>query len=756
MNLFSRLCCGQIARKKPVSLARLCRLIENKDAAVQRLDGECKFISAKGCGQQFIFKSVVEVGHRLLDGCLIRKRDRAGPGFGPLVDEEEDLARILVDVAAIADAVVHRSDRDIRDVKRTQLCDNIGERDAFSRRNCTFTEAEAFGGIFNVEDREAGLGELFYGSRERIRYELSVRDEKRPVVLGVHMELVLIDAGAEGFPVGKDVGRQDIVVDLRVCEGMADLIRGHMPAGPVGFPVVEDGDGRDVAAAVQELRDTVRIGHERPEMAVLGVVAAGVEMRRAVRIRIFHRAEGVRDKVVDAAHEEVVGQVFFEPYAFLPAVVSEDLAHGAAGLFGLDGCRGVRELPEEIMVELAVSVGENVIVVGDILALREDLTSDVVDAGHILSPEAAEIVAQRGARAGVVVVVLDEVADVFHAALAAPVPDLLREILPDQAGDGVHVGVAKAGGLLRIGVLNPHEGKELLKVCAETAAELFLEFRAPGIVHAREPVGVVGVVEVAVAELRFVGEEAGDGFPELLLVVLVVRLVDRVDEDAAGGAVHHVDVGGMVAVVARKVQKIDGPAFGGCGPVQFAVLNISLQVDGCPVTGMISAYGIDPVIVKCTRRCGHRVLLGHVFFPGSRVIERFPGEGKALAFFQRERAAGQTLTAQLIRFVQHRAVRIAGRKMTVVEDPDLHPELFSLIEDDVHIAPPFGAAEVRVRAAFDADGADIGLVDHVHVVTQDGFLLAVLPEERKDVVSALIVEKLLDFLRQHVETSSSV
>lgn len=57
------------------------------------------------------------------------------------------------------------------------------------------------------------------------------------------------------------------------------------------------------------------------------------EMRRTIRIGVFLHAEGVGHKVVHAPHQEVIGQVFFQPNALLPAVIAEDFAQVVA-MFG--------------------------------------------------------------------------------------------------------------------------------------------------------------------------------------------------------------------------------------------------------------------------------------------------------------------------------------------------------------------------------------------------------------------------------------
>ena len=93
-------------------------------------------------------------------------------------------------------------------------------------------------------------------------------------------------------------------------------------------------------AAREHTRHPFCVLHQRAEVAVLGVVAVGIEVRRAVLVRVGLCGEGVGHKVIDAAHHKVVEQVFFQPHALLPAVVAEDLAHGAAVHIGVQRAEG--------------------------------------------------------------------------------------------------------------------------------------------------------------------------------------------------------------------------------------------------------------------------------------------------------------------------------------------------------------------------------------------------------------------------------
>ena len=116
-------------------------------------------------------------------------------------------------------------------------------------------------------------------------------------------------------------------------------------------------------------------------------------------------------------------------------------------------------LPRTKVVELAVSRLEHALVVGVVFALGIDLSADVIDAGHILSLESPEIMAQGGGGAAVVVVVLNHMTDILYAVLPAPVAELIGEIFSHQAADGIHEGVAHLGGQIVIRVIFKEQGE---------------------------------------------------------------------------------------------------------------------------------------------------------------------------------------------------------------------------------------------------------------------------------------------------------
>ena len=78
--------------------------------------------------------------------------------------------------------------------------------------------------------------------------------------------------------------------------------------------------------------------------------------------------------------------------------------------------------------------------------------------------------------------------------------------------------------------------------------------------------------------------------------------------------------------------------------------------------------------------------------------------------------------------------------MAVVKYPHLHFPLFCFIQNDIHVIPPSGAAEIRVGPAFHAHSPYSASVNRLHVFPKNLLLLAVLPEERKNIIAAFIFQ----------------
>ena len=237
-----------------------------------------------------------------------------------------------------------------------------------------------------------------------------------------------------------------MAVDLLVVQGTQSVLEGHGLGGaPLAFPVVEHRRLHPVGPAGSHRGHPVHGLQQLAKVPVLGVVALGVEVGRAVRVGEGVPGKGVGHKVVDAPYQKVVRQVLLQPDALLPSVVAENLAHGVACLARLKGRGAGRQGAQSVVVELPVAGAALGVQGGAVLPLGQHLAADVVDARHVLALEPPEEVPQAGAGAAVLAVVLDDVANVRHPPLMAPVRHLLAEVLPHQLCHQIHVGRVEPG-----------------------------------------------------------------------------------------------------------------------------------------------------------------------------------------------------------------------------------------------------------------------------------------------------------------------
>ena len=144
--------------------------------------------------------------------------------------------------------------------------------------------------------------------------------------------------------------------------------------------------------------------------------------------------------VVDASGDQPVGHPFHVADAKAPAVRAECLAHQAAFLFRLHKRDRRAHFRLHVMVELAVRHTEAV--AEGIRVARNDLTADVIDAGHRLAAHGPEEMARAAAQAAVLIFVLNDVPDVLHAAVFAPFPELFGKVCGVERGHHVHVCIA--------------------------------------------------------------------------------------------------------------------------------------------------------------------------------------------------------------------------------------------------------------------------------------------------------------------------
>ena len=223
--------------------------------------------------------------------------------------------------------------------------------------------------------------------------------------------------------------------------------------------------------------------------------------------------------------------------------------------------------------------------------------------------------------------------------------------------------------------------------------------------------------------------------------MLPVGFVNRVNQDADSVPLGHVDIIPMVAGVPGHWEHpqlrftfgfFKGKPVSGQGlcPIRF----LSIADEGHPQ---------DPVIIED---------------PGRRLIEemRLHGTGRnpfrrfQQAFrlqIQRHFSGGRIqrpgiqdnrLTAERIGFFLQGVIGKASGKVAVIQNPDFHIPLPGLVQNHIHVLPPLRAAEIRMRTAFDTDGAAVCTVNRGHHLPKGGLILPMLPEKGEDMVFFLI------------------
>ena len=708
------------------------RLALDEKQAVIRLDGQRAAVPAKST----VVPGVVDMVFAVL-----RQRDRSAPGLIPLVDQIEEL--LIPHIAHSTHAVADRGDR-----QRTvcgQLAQQIGKLHDFRlllhalRQRLAGAEAVRIG---VEEQRSAALArQLDHRLGGLPGDKLGIRNDQHLMTEPVHCQPVA-DLGLVEVPLCKHIGGDVVKVDLIVLQDAAGLLHQHGLAAPFRFAVVQDRHRAYGMAARDHTRHPVGVLHQLPEVAVLGIVALGIEVRRAVPVRILLCGEGMGHKVIDPAHHEVVQQVLLQPHALLPAVVAKDLAHRPAVHVRVQRAHGGAQLAESVVIELAVLLVTEHVLFLPILHAGLHLAADVVDAGHALPLETPEVVPQAGARAGVLVVVLHHVADVLHPMRAAPLADLMRKVLLHQAGDAVHKGVADLRRQKRIAVIRPQQRQQGGIACAQLLFQRGGQLPAPGqILLGAEK--IVHLIHGVVAQLRLVREKARDHAAELIAEVLIVGLIHRVDLDAAGLLVHHVDVAAVGADVAGEVAELHLPLALRRRPVQHAVLELVRQVDGFRMSVQPDRRDAQKrIVVKLVLR---RVVLVediryqiHFVVRDKRRMRLLRGVQPDLPALHRKAFVQQTLPPQLIRRLLRRAGRKAGGKVLVVQDSDPHAPLLGLVQQDRHIPPPGLLTKALVGPCLHTEGADVGVIDGLHHFAVNVFALSVYPQEGQNAAVKIV------------------
>jgi hypothetical protein len=174
---------------------------------------------------------------------------------------------------------------------------------------------------------------------------------------------------------------------------------------------------------------------------------------------------------VNAPHQEVVRQILFQPAPFLPAVVAKNFAQAAPLFARVNGRQRAAQVPQHIVVKQPAAVLPHQPVGAIPFSLGQHLPANAVDAGHVLAGKPPEIMSQGTAAAKMLVVVLDQMADVFHPVLVAPAADLPGKIPLYGAGDSIHVCKAHPGSGTRVVLPFPQQRQIANKVFAPFGAQ---------------------------------------------------------------------------------------------------------------------------------------------------------------------------------------------------------------------------------------------------------------------------------------------
>ena len=110
-----------------------------------------------------------------------------------------------------------------------------------------------------------------------------------------------------------------------------------------------------------------------------------IEMWWAVRIRELCCTKGMRNIVVDTSHHKVICQIFFQTKSLLPSVVSKDLTHSISMLFLVQCCQRTCQFSKHKVIKLTISYLKYTKVIIIIFALWIYLSTDIINACHILS-----------------------------------------------------------------------------------------------------------------------------------------------------------------------------------------------------------------------------------------------------------------------------------------------------------------------------------------------------------------------------------
>ena len=573
-------------------------------------------------------------------------------------------------------------------------------------------------------DRESFRG--LCKCEEPLRHIVRARHEHRVKCHSVHDQPAVFERSPVRGQVPEHIEAYDIELNLIFSENAAYFLHGHAVSRPVQFAVVEYSDGCDVFSSVQLIAHPVRVFHELRKIRELGIVPPRIEVRRTVGIRELRHGKGVRDQMVNSSHKQMIQQMLHIAHAEPPAVGSEEFAHRATLFLRVQMSSGSAHFPERIVEELAVPFRHQLP-----LLLRSSeivLTADHVDPCHILAFHSPEPVRGAETQPAVNAVVLHDVSDVLYAVGPAPLSDGTGKILRIQFGYAVHIVVADLRLKLFLRALRKEEREKGAVFFPVPLFQHLLRLIAPWKRHFLFAELRIKALLADISELGLVGEESGDRLPELRCVPGVVCFIDALDLRVGRHPVDHIDISRISAVRPRAVDHVNAPL--SLGKLE---RDLSVPAQICQIHRLLVEY--MPLVIAERHDGNDRI--PRLLCVIDRIAD-LPEADRGLQhplYIKRERAArpeeisrgaGNVLLFPL-RVLLDQTVRITRGKMLVVQDPYLHIPLFRLIEDDVHIMPPSGTAEVLVGPCLHTDRPDTALCDFFDLLADHLFRLTAHP-----------------------------
>ena len=236
------------------------------------------------------------------------------------------------------------------------------------------------------------------------------------------------------------------------------------------------------------------------------------------------------------------------------------------------------------------------------------------------------------------------------------------------------------------------------------------------------------MVAASSAQGRFIGEEARQRLPEVCSEMLIMGLIHRVD--------HHLTTLGQqrIGKATRWITlcHVGGREYENAPhalwhiPISQSVMDAIGQVDALAQTP--AAYVLEGLD---TRGCLQP--------PGSNhSYHTLAGTELALVIQHHKRAALHRAKHIHVLFLHHHAACrrsrggaccIAGGKMLIVEDPQLHVQLITFVQQDANVTPPCFTQKIRMGTTFRTNRSATRVIHSLHALSQRRFILALQPEK---------------------------